>query len=317
MIYRSVRRSDLPALEREIRRNFAEEDDRSGYDSVELVRGLNRSLRFPGALLWAIRRGLHASSAYFLVAQEGGELAGTTLLTLAPTHAYVSVVMTSPPYRRRGVARHLLAWAEEIARRRGRPYVVLDVQTTNLPARKLYQSRGYLPLRSLRWFLHDGPIGEGRDEDMGARAAQEEDLLPLWRLWLASHPEEVRRALFGDGDRLPRYSASEPFQRAESVSWCLGPAGRPTGYVQSIWLPPLRVGRISSPVFAPEASPGERRGLIRQAMAWLGEHGAQKVAAEVPRYHEDSVRELTSLGFHPTGEIETLCRPLLRGGGSP
>jgi ribosomal protein S18 acetylase RimI-like enzyme len=89
-----------------------------------LWRALNRNLGFPRTL-WA-----------------------TTLLsypryTYAPSEAYVERLVVSPTYRRQGIARLLLAAAEELARDAGKESVGLHVSGNNLTALRLYEAEGY------------------------------------------------------------------------------------------------------------------------------------------------------------------------------
>jgi ribosomal protein S18 acetylase RimI-like enzyme len=57
---------------------------------------------------------------------------------------YVDALATAPEFRRRGVARALLAAAEEEARRQGLIRVCLETEADNRPARRLYKSCGFV-----------------------------------------------------------------------------------------------------------------------------------------------------------------------------
>ena len=64
----------------------------------------------------------------------------------APLEAlYVDALGTAPEYRRQGVARALLATAEQEARQFGLIRVGLETEVSNTAARNLYESCGYLP----------------------------------------------------------------------------------------------------------------------------------------------------------------------------
>ena len=56
---------------------------------------------------------------------------------------YVDALATDPGFRRRGVARALLAAAEQGAREQRLPAVALDTTIANEPARTLYASEGF------------------------------------------------------------------------------------------------------------------------------------------------------------------------------
>jgi ribosomal protein S18 acetylase RimI-like enzyme len=63
--------------------------------------------------------------------------------TPAPGSWYVDALAVAPDARRQGVARALLADAEEIARAQGATGVSLDTGLENAPARRLYETSGY------------------------------------------------------------------------------------------------------------------------------------------------------------------------------
>jgi ribosomal protein S18 acetylase RimI-like enzyme len=56
---------------------------------------------------------------------------------------YIDALATDPAFRRRGVARALLAGAEREARERRLPTLALDTTISNRPARALYASEGF------------------------------------------------------------------------------------------------------------------------------------------------------------------------------
>jgi len=96
-----------------------------------LWKSLNRNLGFPRAV-WA-----------------------TTLLsfpryTSNPSEAYVERLVISPSFRRQGMARRLLAAAEDLAREAGKESVGLHVAGDNLRALRLYEAEGYVEVSRQR-----------------------------------------------------------------------------------------------------------------------------------------------------------------------
>ena len=99
-------------------------DSREDVLARGLWRTLSRNLGFPRAL-WA-----------------------TTLLSYprysaASSEAYIERLVVSPGFRRQGMARRLLAAAEDLARENGKRSVGLHVSGNNLPALRLYEDEGY------------------------------------------------------------------------------------------------------------------------------------------------------------------------------
>ena len=87
----------------------------------------------------------------------------TTLLSY-PTYssvaseAYVERLVIAPSFRRQGIARRLLAAAEDLARDAGKKSVGLHVTGNNLGALRLYEAEGYVEVSRQRsliaaWFM--------------------------------------------------------------------------------------------------------------------------------------------------------------------
>ena len=91
-----------------------------------------------------------------LVAEVGDKPAGFALmLTSMPDEVtrmpqgFIAYMAVEPSSRRYGIGNHLLAAAEDEARRRGLPYMGLMVTEENAAARALYERAGYLTERRL------------------------------------------------------------------------------------------------------------------------------------------------------------------------
>jgi GNAT superfamily N-acetyltransferase len=69
------------------------------------------------------------------------------------SEAYVERLVVSPAFRRRGIARLLLAAAENLARETGKETVGLHVSSNNLTALRLYEAEGYIEVGRQRSFL--------------------------------------------------------------------------------------------------------------------------------------------------------------------
>jgi GNAT superfamily N-acetyltransferase len=82
----------------------------------------------------------------------------TTLLSYpryssTSSEAYIERLVISPDFRRQGMARRLLAAAEDIARDAGKNTVGLHVSGNNLPALRLYENEGYEEVSRQHSFL--------------------------------------------------------------------------------------------------------------------------------------------------------------------
>jgi GNAT superfamily N-acetyltransferase len=82
----------------------------------------------------------------------------TTLLSYpryssTSSEAYIERLVVSPDFRRQGMARRLLAAAEDLARDAGKKTVGLHVSANNLPALRLYENEGYEEVSRQHSFL--------------------------------------------------------------------------------------------------------------------------------------------------------------------
>jgi ribosomal protein S18 acetylase RimI-like enzyme len=100
-------------------------------------------------------------TAVMLVAVEGGEHVGQLWIDLARAHdlALIWAVRVKPAWRRCGIATRLLERAEQLIAGRGISGVEIEVEPANLAARRLYERRGYVHVRSeLARAADSGPV---------------------------------------------------------------------------------------------------------------------------------------------------------------
>lgn len=78
-----------------------------------------------------------------LLAEMEGEVAGAVAYRAAGERLQILALATDPMWQRSGVGAHLVAEAEELARREGLREVLVATTNDNLPALYFYQRRGY------------------------------------------------------------------------------------------------------------------------------------------------------------------------------
>jgi ribosomal protein S18 acetylase RimI-like enzyme len=77
------------------------------------------------------------------------EFAGFAIMDFGEERAHLNLLAVTPPWRRRGVARGLLAWLERSAVTAGIFDITLEVRAGNHEAQSLYLARGYEPVRRI------------------------------------------------------------------------------------------------------------------------------------------------------------------------
>ena len=110
--------------------------------------------------------GIGKGGRHLIVAEDGGRLVGTVVLTLAPQpnaphRAEVGKMLVRPEWRRRGLGRRLLAAAEARALAAGRTLLLLDTESGS-GGDRLYRSCGWTEYGRVpgHAFTPDGRLAE-------------------------------------------------------------------------------------------------------------------------------------------------------------
>jgi ribosomal protein S18 acetylase RimI-like enzyme len=106
----------------------------------------------------SLRHFVRSPTAWVVVAQEGGRLAGTAIVVFRPRSAVARLysIAVAPHMGGRGVAQRLLAAAERSARGRGCACMRLEVHETNHAAISRYRKSGYLQFGRHERYYEDG-----------------------------------------------------------------------------------------------------------------------------------------------------------------
>jgi ribosomal protein S18 acetylase RimI-like enzyme len=119
-------------------------------------RALLRFLRIPTATVW-------------VAVLEKAVVGSCIMLTKANTRrARIYSVVVSPAARGQGLGHRFLQTAERAAKQAGREWMVLEVALDNIPAQKLYESRGYQWQRDLEEYYEDGSGGKRLEKRLQA-----------------------------------------------------------------------------------------------------------------------------------------------------
>ncbi len=125
----------------------------------------------PGDPAWdasAFRHLLTLPTVRGLCAAEAGEPAGLVLLQQAAGEAEILTIAVRPDFRRRGIARALLADVILAAATNGALRLLLEVASDNAPAFALYRGAGFEPVgRRPRYYRR--PAGQPADALIMAR----------------------------------------------------------------------------------------------------------------------------------------------------
>lgn len=89
------------------------------------------------------------------VAEIDGRVVGMLVAWIFVDEAHIATIATHPDYRRRGIARKLLAYALQSAMREGAQNSFLEVRESNLPAQDMYRKFGYIQVGRRKRYYKD------------------------------------------------------------------------------------------------------------------------------------------------------------------
>ena len=99
-----------------------------------------------------IVRHIRSPDNLVIVARVERRIVGFAVMYFANDHAHLNLLAVSPRAQRKGLGRRLLHWLEKSARVAGITDVYLEVRSQNLPARRFYESLGYVEFEEIRGF---------------------------------------------------------------------------------------------------------------------------------------------------------------------
>ena len=310
MMLREFRREDAPRLFALLKSEFPEEEAMLGMRPEGFETVIRRLYRADVRFVLGLLRAFHRSPFHLYVAEEGGAIAATTLLSFAPRAGFLSTVVVDPAFRRHGFARRLLQAARGETGRRGRPYVALRVLESNTPARALYASEGYVDL-DRQWFsVQDAPATIVPPQAGAAvRPSRPSDLAAVAALANRLAPEPVRTVL----PVRPRYFAGGTWDdrlfSAETAHWVVDRGRGPEAHVAATTTPTTEAAHLSTPIVAESVEPSLAADLVRTAGVWLATRRPPRIVTTVPETSARARAALKEVGFHDAVAHRTLYRP--------
>ena len=95
----------------------------------------------------------------FIAREPPGAIVGYCIGQLIVDELHIHAIAVDPSHRQRGIGRQLLQWSLTDARQRGIHSVTLEVRESNLAARSLYDSMGFVLAATRPGYYTDPPEG--------------------------------------------------------------------------------------------------------------------------------------------------------------
>jgi ribosomal-protein-alanine N-acetyltransferase len=154
-------------------------------DDIPAVHEIERASFTAPWPTYAFRQELESNRlARYVVARDGEAVIGYAGLWLMVDEAHITTFAVAPDYRRQGVGEALLQEMLRIAESVGAGVATLEVRVSNLPARRLYEKYGFVPVGVRPRYYTDNnedalimTTGELRSREMRARLSRLADEL--------------------------------------------------------------------------------------------------------------------------------------------
>ncbi len=93
-----------------------------------------------------------ANPDFFLGAFENNQLVGTVIVSCDTRRGWINRLAVDPNYKRRGIAKTLIAESEKVLRKHGIRIFCALIEDYNIASRKLFKECGYVEHRDIIYF---------------------------------------------------------------------------------------------------------------------------------------------------------------------
>lgn len=309
---RDVRKVDSPYFVDLMDRGFPEESALLGNRPEDIRRIVRSVFRWDRRLVLGLLRAFGRPVFRLRVVEADHHLVAMTMVTFPRTSAYVSNVVVDPAYRRRGYAKQLLEEARRIAKGAGRRYVVLDVLENNHPARTLYESLGYRPLRTKTHYVlaPTGSFGAVPPSTPAIRPFRPPDATALVEIVRRQTSRAIEAVTPTSESRFLVSRFLNRILESEEAAWVVDRGSGAEAHVAATVSAGFDAANMSTPVVAESVETELAGALVRTAGAWVAERKAPRILSIVADDNARGRAALEAVGFNRVLASSTLYRPV-------
>ncbi|MGP8017427.1 MAG: GNAT family N-acetyltransferase [Thermoplasmata archaeon] len=306
--YRLLRRPDVPSYIDLVLLTVGKLERSTGLDrnAESMIRSLSRRS------VWAVLSFLQLIGRPFVttyVAADGNRIVGTGTLLSLPNAGYVAAMATAPEFRGRGVASRILTLLHKEAARRHRDWLVLDVDSDNDTAIRVYRRAGYREVARFAWYLRTGPPPTTAPVAPGTPPATKAQLKAVAPSLDAGRAAEYRAALPASARRLTHMETLlVSGRRVRRETWVRHSVNGAPLAIRAGFAPEPPTG-VYYPLTGPTAPTAEEvAALFDPATEWLRPLAPATCLAVVPEPAGAVGAELERLGFTGVASSTTMIR---------
>jgi len=306
--FRQLRRADLPTFSTVLRLGIGKLERSTGLDeSAEAMPAMLS--RWPIWILLGFSRWIGRPFVRIYVAVNGPRVVGTGTVFMLPHAGYVGGMATEPEFRGRGIASRILRMQQAETARRGREWLVLDVESENETAIRVYQRAGYREVGRFAWFTRPGVAPAIAPLSPGTRAATKRELEELAPQLDRNRNADYRAALPATERTLAHNEVLVRGFGAPHQTWIQRPPGGGLSAVRSYFIPRTEMG-VYFPLFGPpDPEPEALARSFDPATEWLRARTPRRCLAIVPEPVGAVGAALARLGFTEVVSTTTMVRP--------
>jgi GNAT superfamily N-acetyltransferase len=251
------------------------------------------------------------------VATDGRRIAGTGTLLVLRKAGYVAGMVTGPEYRGQGVATRILELLRKAAVRRHREWLVLDTESDNETALRVYRRAGYREAAQFAWYVRTGlPPTTTGTAAVKARPASASELKAVAVTLDEGRTPDFRAALPTTPKMLSHAEVLATGRRVRKSGWIRRGNRGALIVLRACHSPEAKMG-IYCPITGAIAPTSEDvAGLFDLATEWLRPRNPERSIAVVAEPTGALGVALESLGFARVAMSTTMIRPSGTGEGT-
>ncbi len=306
--YRLLRRSDVPSYIDLVLPTVGKLERATGLDRAaeSMIRSLSRRS------IWTVLRFLQLIGRPFAtvhVVVRGSRVVGTGTLLSLPKAGYVAAMATDPEFRGRGIASRILTLLQNDAARHHRDWLVLDVDSDNDTAIRVYRRAGYREVGKFTWYLRSGlppSTAPAPPRTPPATKAQLQEVAPSLE---EGRVAEYRAALPATPQRLTHMETLlVSGRRVRRETWVRRSVSGAPLVIRAGFAPEPPMG-VYYPLTGPTTpTPEEVAALFDPATEWLRPQAPAKCLAVVPEPTGAVGVALERLGFTAVASSTAMIR---------